>query len=287
MPPAFLESIPNWHSIKSMKHRQTPTGSILRKLGVFLSGGLLVTAPIAGGVGPDEVAAALQLAHATGSHAAKPPSPSNRSPSRTGARTVDGRDAPPSSKASTIHPRASSKASATHPRGTGKHRSATTGKAKPRAADARKTAQSAADKRSDRQQKNNRPPADAIPRGPAWRWPMDGRVVTGFNPGTPGRKGIRLSGAAGQTVRAAAAGTVIYVGKNLPGYGRLIVLQHGPAWVSAYGYLGGLLVGEGTRVRAGQPIARLGAGRQGRPGLHFELRRQGKPVNPLSLLPRR
>jgi murein DD-endopeptidase MepM/ murein hydrolase activator NlpD len=117
-----------------------------------------------------------------------------------------------------------------------------------------------------------------------WLWPVQGKVVLGYNPALPGRKGITISGKPRQAVRAAAAGRVVYAGSGLPHYGRLIILKHRNNLLSAYGHLGKILVKEGETIRSGQTIAELGVGKTN-PVLHFEIRRNGKPVNPLNFLP--
>lgn len=122
---------------------------------------------------------------------------------------------------------------------------------------------------------------------PVWRWPTAGPVARAFTAHGPGRGGIEIRGRLGQPVYAAAAGRVVYSGSGLPGYGQLIIIKHNDNYLSAYGYNRRLLVGEGQRVRAGQAIAEMGAvGRQG-PMLYFEIRRDGRPIDPLRLLPRR
>ena len=124
-------------------------------------------------------------------------------------------------------------------------------------------------------------------RQKTWRWPTQGQVVLGYNPALPGRKGIQISGRPGQAVRAAAPGQVVYAGDRLPGYGRLIILKHSGNLLSVYGYLGKILVREGNHVKSGQTIAALGGSNTKHPVLHFEIRRHGKPVNPLDFLPER
>jgi lipoprotein NlpD len=124
-------------------------------------------------------------------------------------------------------------------------------------------------------------------RAPSWHWPTAGRVVETFRRGDPARRGLDIRGRLGQPVEAAAAGRVVYSGSGLPGYGQLIIIKHNDNYLSAYGYNRRLLVREGQRVRAGQRIAQMGAvGGEG-PVLHFEIRRDGRPVDPLRLLPRR
>ena len=118
-----------------------------------------------------------------------------------------------------------------------------------------------------------------------WRWPTEGKVVRAFKPDVPGRKGIQIGGDLGQPVRPASPGRVVYSGSGLPGYGRLIIVKHSDTLLSAYGYLGEIFVKEGDRVTWEQPIAEMGAGNENRPVLHFEIRQNGKPVNPLQFLP--
>lgn len=143
-----------------------------------------------------------------------------------------------------------------------------------------------------------RPPAGGGPRAepaagaeppPAWRRPVPGPVLAGFGDSPLTASGIQLGGRPGQPVLAAASGEVVYAGSGLKGYGELLIIKHGPAWLSAYGYNESLLVHEGERVVAGQAIARLGEGPAPdggrRPALHFEIRRNGIPLDPAGQLP--
>ncbi len=121
----------------------------------------------------------------------------------------------------------------------------------------------------------------------SWRWPTKGRVVQTYSSRDRNRKGIRISGHPGQPVKAAEAGRVVYSGSGLVGYGNLIIVKHNNNYLSAYGYNRKLLVKEGDKVAGGDRIADMGSPRKGaEPLLHFEIRKQGKPVNPLGLLPR-
>ncbi len=120
-----------------------------------------------------------------------------------------------------------------------------------------------------------------------WRWPTDGQVIAGFGATAKTQSGVHISGRIGQPVRAAAGGEIVYAGSGLPGYGQLLIIKHTPEYLSAYGHNDKLLVGEGDRVTGGQQIARMGTGPGRRALLHFEIRRDGQPVNPLSRLPRR
>jgi lipoprotein NlpD len=124
--------------------------------------------------------------------------------------------------------------------------------------------------------------------GVQWRWPTDGRLQGGYDATDPGRRGIDIQATLGQVVVAAADGEVVYSGHGLIGYGELVIVKHTPEFLSAYGYNRKRLVSEGQRVKAGQAIAEVGtADATGSGVLHFEIRRAGKPVNPLGFLPRR
>ncbi|MDQ2695143.1 MAG: peptidoglycan DD-metalloendopeptidase family protein [Pseudomonadota bacterium] len=128
-------------------------------------------------------------------------------------------------------------------------------------------------------------PAARPPGNTPWRWPVDGKVVRGFRPDLPGHKGIHISGSLGAAVRAASPGRVVYSGDGLPGYGRLIILKHSDTLLSAYGYLGKILVKEGDSIEVGQSIAEMGSSYNNSPVLHFEIRQNGKPIDPLLFLP--
>lgn len=122
---------------------------------------------------------------------------------------------------------------------------------------------------------------------PAWRWPAQGELVGRYVAGDRTRQGIDIAGRAGQDVLAAADGVVVYSGAGLVGYGELIIVKHSEEWLSAYAHNQKRLVGEGTRVAGGQVIAHMGRTGAPRDMLHFEIRRNGKPVDPLAQLPRR
>jgi lipoprotein NlpD len=131
-----------------------------------------------------------------------------------------------------------------------------------------------------------RPATEAQP-SPQWGWPTSGRIVADFDSGTGGGTGLEIGGRAGQTVRAAAAGRVVYSGGGLIGYGQLIIVKHNDTYLSAYGHNASLLVKEGDNIKKGQRIATMGEGPGQEPRLHFEIRRNGKPVNPRQYLPAR
>lgn len=130
------------------------------------------------------------------------------------------------------------------------------------------------------------PSAETLPGGILrWTWPCQGKLLHGFDPGQPGGKGIDIRGRLGQDITAAANGAVVYSGSGLMGYGQLIIVKHDKSLLSAYGHNAKLLVKEGDSVRAGQVIATMGENGASGPMLHFEIRRDGKPVNPLDYLP--
>lgn len=122
---------------------------------------------------------------------------------------------------------------------------------------------------------------------PVWHWPTIGTVASTFASGDSSRQGIDIRGREGQSVLAAAAGEVVYSGNGLIGYGELIIIKHDDTWLSAYGNNSRRNVNEGVSVSAGQAIAEMGQGKGDHAELHFEIRRKGKPVDPLRYLPRR
>lgn len=119
----------------------------------------------------------------------------------------------------------------------------------------------------------------------AWRWPTAGRVIRGYSPSV--HKGIDIDGSRGDAVNAVADGVVVYSGTGIVGFGELLIVKHNEEYLSAYGHNQRLLVKEGERVSAGQKIAEKGSSGTDSVKLHFEIRREGKPVDPQALLPRR
>ena len=129
-----------------------------------------------------------------------------------------------------------------------------------------------------------------VPAGPApkgWGWPSNGILIGKFSSNGSLNKGIDIAGDLGQPVLAASDGSVVYAGSGLRGYGELVIIKHSDTYVSAYGHNRRLLVREGQQVKVGQTIAEMGSTGTDRVKLHFEIRRQGKPVDPLQFLPRR
>jgi lipoprotein NlpD len=131
--------------------------------------------------------------------------------------------------------------------------------------------------------------AAAAPResdeGLDWQWPANGPVATGFD--DVKSKGLAITGKAGDPVFAAADGRVVYAGAGLRGYGNLVIVKHNATYLTAYAHNQTLLVKEEQAVRKGQKIAEMGASDAERVQLHFEIRRQGKPIDPAKLLPAR
>jgi len=120
-----------------------------------------------------------------------------------------------------------------------------------------------------------------------WRWPSNGSLKAGFGSTPSTQSGIEISGELGQPVKAAAEGEVVYAGSGLKSYGQLLIIKHNESFLSAYGHNERLLVREGERVTAGQQVASMGRGPGKQPLLHFEIRRNGSPVDPLGYLPGR
>ena len=130
--------------------------------------------------------------------------------------------------------------------------------------------------------------APAVPSGPdevAWQWPSAAKVAAPYNDAS--NKGLDFVGKAGDPVLAAGDGKVVYAGSGLRGYGELVIIKHNPTYLSAYAHNRKILVKEGQQVTRGQKIAEMGNTDAESVKLHFEIRRQGKPVDPAQYLPRR
>ena len=143
-------------------------------------------------------------------------------------------------------------------------------------------------------------PAKAAPKAPAvpaprdsgadgkltWEWPANGKLGYGFGQGS-NQKGIAIDGKVGEAVMASAPGKVVYSGSGLRGYGKLVIIKHNASYLSVYAHNSQILVKEGQSVAKGQKIAEMGDTDSSRVGLHFEIRRLGKPVDPMQFLPQR
>ena len=121
----------------------------------------------------------------------------------------------------------------------------------------------------------------------SWRWPIEGDVVRGFSNDGVSSKGIDIKGKKDSLVKAVADGTVVYAGGGLIGYGNLVIVKHNDIYLSAYAYNERILVKEKQNVRAGDALAVIGGKGSERPLLHFEIRRDGQPINPLKVLPKK
>lgn len=124
----------------------------------------------------------------------------------------------------------------------------------------------------------------AEPSAVQWRWPTRGRVLSTF--AQSGNTGLDIGGRLGQPIRAAADGLVVYSGNGLVGYGELVIVKHNEKYLTAYAHNKERFADEGDAVSAGQRIANMGRSRSGRTMLHFEIRRDGRPVDPIAHLPR-
>ncbi len=124
-------------------------------------------------------------------------------------------------------------------------------------------------------------------KGVNWHWPHLGQIIAGYSSAGNDNKGIDIAGKLGDSVFSAANGEVVYAGSGLLGYGKLIIINHNQHYLSAYAHNDQILVKEGQRIKQGQKIAEMGNTGTNRTKLHFEIRRDGKPVNPLNYLPKR
>jgi lipoprotein NlpD len=120
---------------------------------------------------------------------------------------------------------------------------------------------------------------------PKWDWPLRGEVLGDFSLVGKVNKGIDIAGKPGSGVKAAADGVVVYAGSNLRGYGKLVIVKHDHQFLSAYGNNYSIRVDEGKKVKAGDVLGRVGSSESNIEMLHFEIRKDGIPVNPVDYLP--
>lgn len=142
-------------------------------------------------------------------------------------------------------------------------------------------------KSSNKKKKTATPAKPKVYPSPPWRWPTQGEIVARFGDGDSLGQGLDIRGRLGAPVVAAAPGKVMYAGSGLVGYGKLIIIKHNESYLSAYGHNRNLMAKQGDLVEAGQRIAEMGVGPGKQPLLHFEIRVNGKAVDPLTYLPPR
>jgi lipoprotein NlpD len=130
--------------------------------------------------------------------------------------------------------------------------------------------------------------APALAQDPGkWLWPTEGRLLSSFKADDPSRNGIEIGGREGQPIKAAAPGEVVYSGNGLIGYGELIIVKHSDRMLSAYAHNRKRLVSEGQTVAAGELLAEMGRDERNQALLHFEVRVNGAPQDPMKYLPKR
>jgi lipoprotein NlpD len=148
------------------------------------------------------------------------------------------------------------------------------------------------------QQPSTKAPLKAVAKSPSrsvkppsvqpvakWLWPTNGKVTRGYSSSV--HKGIDIDGKRGDGIYAVAAGKVVYAGTGIVGYGELLIIKHSEVYLSAYGHNSRLLVSEGMQIKAGQKIAQKGSSGTDTVKLHFEIRKEGKPIDPKRVLPAR
>ncbi|MBU2964878.1 peptidoglycan DD-metalloendopeptidase family protein [Amphritea sp. 2_MG-2023] len=133
----------------------------------------------------------------------------------------------------------------------------------------------------------NKSTKPASTRALSWRWPTSGQIIQRFSNKGKVNKGINFAGRKGAPVYAAEAGEVVYAGSGLLGYGNLVIIHHNQKFLSAYAHNSRILVKENDKVKTGDKIAEIGNSGAARTMLHFEIRRDGQPVDPMLYLPRK
>ncbi|MEM5535913.1 peptidoglycan DD-metalloendopeptidase family protein [Neptuniibacter pectenicola] len=154
----------------------------------------------------------------------------------------------------------------------------------------RNTAQTASKPTAVTSAKNNNKPAVIKTNATGkiyWKWPVTGKILSTFKTKGVVNKGVDIAGSRGVAIKAAASGKVVYAGNGLLGYGNLVIIDHNQQFLSAYAHNSRVLVKENDMVKTGDKIAEMGSSGADRVMLHFEIRRDGKPVDPLRYLPKR
>ncbi len=149
-----------------------------------------------------------------------------------------------------------------------------------------KTTSSRKPKSTAKQPSAAKKPVSAFNKSLIWSWPASGRVLQRYKANKAVHKGITIQGRNGDPVRAAAGGKIVYAGSGLSGLGRLIIIKHNDAYLSAYAHNRSLLAGEGQWVKGGDMIARMGKSSGNHNALYFEIRKKGRPVDPHRYLPK-
>ena len=138
-----------------------------------------------------------------------------------------------------------------------------------------------------REESRPTPKPPPVPQLTGWQWPVNGPILKRYSSKTRSSRSLQLGGKAGTPVKAAASGRVVYAGDGLVGFGNLVIISHKGKFLSAYGHNQSLGVKVGDVVERGQVIAAMGSTGTDKVKLHFEIRRQGKPIDPVSLMPER
>jgi lipoprotein NlpD len=132
--------------------------------------------------------------------------------------------------------------------------------------------------------KRKPPPLPVAATNHRWRWPVQGKIIQGYKPGMLGNNGVDIAAPLNSPVLAANAGQVVYCGNGIRGYGNLIIIKHDRHLMSAYAFNEHLFVKLGQQVSAGQQIATVGVNDAGKAMLHFEIRFEGNPIDPFSIM---
>ena len=137
-----------------------------------------------------------------------------------------------------------------------------------------------------REESKPTPTIPPVPQLTGWQWPVNGPILKRYSSKTRSSRSLQLGGKAGTPVKAAASGRVVYAGDGLVGFGNLVIISHKGKYLSAYGHNQSLGVKVGDAVQRGQVIAKMGSTGTDRVKLHFEIRKQGQPIDPASLMPK-
>lgn len=127
-------------------------------------------------------------------------------------------------------------------------------------------------------------PIKAYKKPTHWSWPARGKIIARFSNSASGNKGLNIAGVYGERIHATAGGEVVYSGNGVRGYGNLLIIKHNNSYLSAYAFNERIVVKPGSWVKPGQVVATMGRNNSGKAMLHFEIRRNGKPVNPMPYL---